>query len=654
MKPQLDPDFVPMTKGRKGPKSNRFVVNMDDCHTPELVVQGFTTMLANTVLGLRAMHNLHQHDKLLQLDVAQTGDRAAPLLRMLKASITIQSRWRVAYNKVRGNVSDIQTVQARAGRLNRLLVRVAWQVATTIGILRYWRKATVLNLLSKPAARLRQQLHRRRSSIEIAANAMIAARLRFAAIAEAAPRHAEQHAEHVIENVSFFAQPPKAWYTRHAGSDSVVKFTTSSHSTASLPPTPPPPSFASPKAKTNVVLLGNNKARSSSLPLTNTQRGTSLFGIVPNVVATTTEVTRAYQAVHSSVAPPIGSTGSVINMTSTKRSLCDAAATTSTSAHAAATDVQNLVHMSDELILLVFSFLTPASILKTRQLSKAWAVVSTMDRIWQPFCVARWRMQPRLLRLTRYGVHSYLGLYRHLQLAGQKPHGVYTTPDKLSWGHSRRHGVESWLTLGHRSDCKTVRVAGRSFVQLRVVVQNLSPSVVLVNLTDINVHFKNGPVVHDVAATTPPILDMKPRILAWNGHAVDPSTTPLASCPLSFLEFVVVGVYVACDDCDFEVDFLERYCSARTIDCCQPMGIRALSVWIPMMRRGDCIDLARCRCMLLPDQYHHFGLHIPLVDEAVIWNRYTQCSRGFMVLNAKDRLTAPHDLPARYLIVDGA
>ncbi|KAF0745986.1 hypothetical protein AaE_008310 [Aphanomyces astaci] len=203
-------------------------------------------------------------------------------------------------------------------------------------------------------------------------------------------------------------------------------------------------------------------------------------------------------------------------MTSTKRSLCDAAATTSTSAHAAATDVQNLVHMSDELILLVFSFLTPASILKTRQLSKAWAVVSTMDRIWQPFCVARWRMQPRLLRLTRYGVHSYLGLYRHLQLAGQKPHGVYTTPDKLSWGHSRRHGVESWyapcirswldkfmtqpsvvvrLTLGHRSDCKTVRVAGRSFVQLRVVVQNLSPSVVLVNLTDINVHFKNGPVV---------------------------------------------------------------------------------------------------------------------------------------------------------------
>ncbi|KAF0745985.1 hypothetical protein AaE_008309 [Aphanomyces astaci] len=345
-----------MTKGRKGPKSDRFVVNMDDCHTPELVVQGFTTMLAdirasfaridattaifraemdeandvvqyicdvreaannqfddlatssavtiqrvhrgntgrskmypprpsgqlgwqclrkrqasaaiqvqrifrgrlarrayvakklhstvvsrlrdtcgfspaNTVLGLRAMHNLHQHDKLLQLDDAQTGDRAATLLRMLKASMTIQSRWRVAYNKVRGNVSDIQTVQARAGRLNRLLVRVAWQVATTIGILRC------------------------------------------------------------------------AWYTRHAGSDSVVKFTTSSHSTASLPPPPPPPSFASPKAKTNVVLLGNNKARSSSLPLTNTQRGTSLFGIVPNVVATTTEVTRAYQAVHSSVAP---------------------------------------------------------------------------------------------------------------------------------------------------------------------------------------------------------------------------------------------------------------------------------------------------------------------------------------------------------------
>ncbi|ETV99089.1 hypothetical protein, variant 2 [Aphanomyces invadans] len=261
-----------------------------------------------------------------------------------------------------------------------------------------------------------------------------------------------------------------------------------------------------------------------------------------------------------------------------------------------------------------------------------------MDRIWLPYCMARWRMPPRLLRLTRHGVHSYVGLYRHLQVAGQKPHGAYTMPDKLTWGHSRRDGVESWLTVGHRSDCKTIRAAGTNFIQLRVVVQNLSPGVVLVALADINVHFKNGPVVSVVQPTaTAASIDMTPRILAWNGHAVDAPGSP-RSCQLSFLEFVVVGVYVECDECEFEVDFLER----------------ALSVWVPMKRRGDCVDLARCRCMLLPDQYHHFGHHIPLVDEAVIWNRYTQCSRGFMVLNSKDRLTSPHEhtLPSRYLIVD--
>ncbi|ETV99088.1 hypothetical protein, variant 1 [Aphanomyces invadans] len=189
----------------------------------------------------------------------------------------------------------------------------------------------------------------------------------------------------------------------------------------------------------------------------------------------------------------------------------------------AAMDVQALVHMSDELIVLVFSFLTPASILKARQLSKAWAVVSTMDRIWLPYCMARWRMPPRLLRLTRHGVHSYVGLYRHLQVAGQKPHGAYTMPDKLTWGHSRRDGVESWLTVGHRSDCKTIRAAGTNFIQLRVVVQNLSPGVVLVALADINVHFKNGPVVSVVRSAIEICTDRRaghpaPPSLAYNGR----------------------------------------------------------------------------------------------------------------------------------------
>ncbi|CAK4067618.1 unnamed protein product [Aphanomyces euteiches] len=306
-------------------------------------------------------------------------------------------------------------------------------------------------------------------------------------------------------------------------------------------------------------------------------------------------------------------------------------------------DFQDLVYMSEELIVMVFSYLTPAAIVKTRELSKAWAVVSTMDRIWKPLCVTRWQLfQPRLLRLTRYGVHSYTGLYRHLDGAKQKPNGAYSNQDKLTWGHARHDGVEAWLTLGHRSDCRTIRVHSKSYIQLRVVVQNLSAPVVWVDMAAIQVHFKNGPIVPVIGVDSRlhPQIDMTPRVLAWNGQATSESATCLSSPSLRFLDFVVLGVYVECNECDFEADFLER----------------ASSVWVPMKRRGDCTDLSRCRCMLIPDHYHHFGLHVSVVDESVIWNRYTECNRGFMVLNAKDRLreTNSHDLPMRYLIDDRA
>ncbi|KAF0720683.1 Aste57867_108 [Aphanomyces stellatus] len=301
-------------------------------------------------------------------------------------------------------------------------------------------------------------------------------------------------------------------------------------------------------------------------------------------------------------------------------------------------DVAVLVHMSEDLILHVFSYLTPASILKTRQLSKAWAVVSTMDCIWQPFCQQRWRLPPRLMKLTRHGVHSYLGLYCHLQGVAQTPLGTYTTHDKLTWGHSRHHGVETWLTLGHRSDCKLVRVGPTPYIHLRVIVQNLASSVVLLDPCQIRVHFKNGPIVV-VASDAMMLPAMRPRVVAWNGAA----TAETLSCSLAFLDFAVVSVYVPCDDaCEFEADFLER----------------AASVWIPMKRRrGDahgnkdsCADLSRCRCMLIPDHHHHFGQHVPVVDESVVWSRYTQLGRGFMVLTCKDKLKSADHLPPRYLI----
>ncbi|ETV99085.1 hypothetical protein, variant 1, partial [Aphanomyces invadans] len=376
MKPHLDPDFLPMTKDLHGPKPDRFRVNLDNCHAPELVAEGFGAMLsairasmaridatsaifraemneahevaayicrvreaannqvdemlatsavtiqrmyrgslgrqvyrgmrrmkaaiqlqriargrigrrayvtkklqttvASAVLGLRSLHKT-QHSHGCNDERANQSRRldnnSTSLLHLIKASIAIQTKWRVAYNKVRRNVGDIQTVQARARRLNRVLVQVSWQVATMLGILRFWRKATALHLVSKPAA-----LVRRRSSIEAAIHS------RRSIAAMTSPRNdSDQHIEHVIDHVSFFAQNPKVWYTRHAECEAGNALPAVATFHSSLPPPTLSPSNA--PGKTNVVLLGNTKARSSSLPLTAAQRRTSFFGLVPTATS---------------------------------------------------------------------------------------------------------------------------------------------------------------------------------------------------------------------------------------------------------------------------------------------------------------------------------------------------------------------------------
>ncbi|KDO23988.1 hypothetical protein SPRG_10685 [Saprolegnia parasitica CBS 223.65] len=302
-----------------------------------------------------------------------------------------------------------------------------------------------------------------------------------------------------------------------------------------------------------------------------------------------------------------------------------------------------LVNMSEELILLVFGYLTPASILTTMQLSKEWRDICRSDRLWLPLVRRRWQLPPRMIKLHRYGVHSYLGLYRHLQISEQKPYGLYSTADKPTWGHSYNGGVETWLTLGHRADCKTLPIGAKTYVQLRVVIQNLSSSHVHIDAAAIQVHYKDGSKRSAVARhpMAHAMLRMEPRVLASNGVASALEASMVEGrAVLRFMDYCVVGLYVECDDgCVFESDFLEH----------------AFAVWVPMKRRGHCNDLSRCRCALIPDHYHHFGSILSIVDESIIWSRYSEFAGGFMVLNCKDRRhvgAAGHGspLPTRYLL----
>lgn len=111
------------------------------------------------------------------------------------------------------------------------------------------------------------------------------------------------------------------------------------------------------------------------------------------------------------------------------------------------------------------------------------------------------------------------------------------------------------MTIAHRPDCRVLMYQSVSYIQLRLVIQNLRAQPLSVDILDATVQFKSG--------RTTPIQNtgdkrLAPRVVAFNGLETDHdvSVQPLT---LNTFEFAVVVIFVECGDCEFESDFLERY-----------------------------------------------------------------------------------------------
>ncbi|KAF0720682.1 Aste57867_107 [Aphanomyces stellatus] len=356
LKPQLEPGFVPMTKGLR-PKHDFTVVNMDDCHMPEQLAQGFSAMLhemhesvrrmdattaifdaemadvqdmlaflhhhhaavrrqvdavlhasaaqiqrlvrghlgrrqvntrrryaaaialqrmvrgrlvrrqylatklrstANTVLGLRALVK-----KANAMDTLQTGGRSTTdLLQLVKASISLQTKWRGAYKKVHSNVNNIRERHARLAALRARLVQAMWRVRTMASIVRFWHKATLLNLISiESRARRRNSLRLLSSAALLAARRSSDSTLPDASSSPTPVTPLANNAVHVLSN---------AWYTRHTEVDSDDDGWAMGGAKMVPAPTTLAAAAIAPSPTTKVMMLatkqGSSNLRSLSLP----------------------------------------------------------------------------------------------------------------------------------------------------------------------------------------------------------------------------------------------------------------------------------------------------------------------------------------------------------------------------------------------------
>lgn len=197
------------------------------------------------------------------------------------------------------------------------------------------------------------------------------------------------------------------------------------------------------------------------------------------------------------------------------------------------------------------------------------------------------------------------------------------------WGRGRDEGADVWMTVAHSSNCQVLSMAGTPYIQLRMVVQNLRPQPLTVDLHELEVRMKGGgegaifglgstanqPAVEAVEAGR--IKQLAPAVLAVNGVDVHPSLMSQL-IELKMFDFAVLAVNVVCNGCEFEPDFLES-CSA---------------LWVPIRRMGRCTSLTTCRCGLIPDSYHRGIIRVPVVDDSVIWRHYDLVSNRFMVRSA--------------------
>ncbi|KAF1778610.1 Bardet-Biedl syndrome 1, N-terminal [Phytophthora cactorum] len=286
--------------------------------------------------------------------------------------------------------------------------------------------------------------------------------------------------------------------------------------------------------------------------------------------------------------------------------------------------------MTDDLVHHVGGFLSPSDLLAAIQVNSWWSTVCSSDVIWRRLCVSRWLL-PRPERLKRStGTTSFLELYLYLARARYLPRGKYTTKHQIVWGRGRDEGADVWMTVAHSSNCQVLSTAGTPYIQLRVVVQNLRPQPLTVDLQELEVRMKGGsegtifgvgPIANQPsvdAADAARIKQLAPVVLAVNGVEVYPSLTSQL-IELKMFDFAVLAVNVVCNGCEFEPDFLES-CSA---------------LWVPIRRMGRCTSLNTCRCGLIPDSYHRGIIRVPVVDESVIWRHYDLVSNRFMVLNTR-------------------
>ncbi|KAF0689520.1 Aste57867_19023 [Aphanomyces stellatus] len=191
--------------------------------------------------------------------------------------------------------------------------------------------------------------------------------------------------------------------------------------------------------------------------------------------------------------------------------------------------------------------------------------------LWEALIDARWHI-PRM-DIARVAAGPMRQKWSTLHRLMHLPHGAYTDAATDDIGASstvvakgRSQGIDVWGVLARRSNSRTTRSVWRDgsvsvmqVVELRLVVQNMSASPVVVALSSVAVW-----PFHVLDASYGTLFE--PRWIALNGAK---SVSADKQVILKHMDFGVVSVYVSCPQVEFEEHFLAR-ARAIQVACTTP------------------------------------------------------------------------------------
>jgi len=186
--------------------------------------------------------------------------------------------------------------------------------------------------------------------------------------------------------------------------------------------------------------------------------------------------------------------------------------------------------------------------------------------------------------------------------------GKYTGKYNRIFGRGRMAGVDSWILIGHKSNCRAESIIWNNqpmnSLEVRICVQNVIHPVIIFEL-----HKLCKVSIYNESKSSTIIPVSSPTILAINGIQTQQPQTD--SIPLKQYDFIVFSIQVICEpEVEYETDFLIR--------------AKCITMYYHLLQHSICSSANNALPLIALDSY--------FVDEFEVWDSYIELPRGIVLL----------------------